>query len=92
VLLLDQFSKTPVPAQVNPVPFELCLPTAKIVPSSTRAKYFPIINPDMHLLCFPVSKTPFAKSVYDENQFGTRKLLIRATKSLCLPSTKQVIG
>ena len=91
VLLRDQFSLTPVPAQVNPVPAELCLPTTKIVPTANGARFFPIINPTLHLLCFPVSKTPFPASVYDENQFGTRKLLIRATKWLCLPSTKQVL-
>ena len=91
VMLKDQFSPQPVQAVVNPVPAELCLPTTKIVPTAAGAKFFPILNPTLHLLCFPVSKTPFPPSVYDENQFGTRKLVLRATKWLCLPSTKQVI-
>jgi hypothetical protein len=91
VLLQDEFSTKPVLAQVGPVPGELCLPTTKIVPTATGARFFPIIDPATHLLCFPVTQTPHPTAVYDENQFGTRKLLIRATKSLCLPSTKQVI-
>jgi hypothetical protein len=91
VLLQDEFSSKPVPAQVSPVPVELCLPTAKIVPTPNGARFFPIIDPATHLLCFPVTKTPSRSAVYDENQFGTRKLAIRVTKSLCLPSTKQLI-
>jgi hypothetical protein len=92
VMLQDEFTQKPVQAVVNPVPAELCLPTAKIVPTANGAKFFPILNPTLHLLCFPVSKTPFRPSVYDENQFGTRKLAIRATKWLCLPSTKRVLS
>jgi hypothetical protein len=91
VLLQDEFTTKPVAAQVAPVPVELCLPTTKIVPTTNAARFFPILNPAMHLLCFPVTKTPSPTAVFDENQFGTRRLLIRATKSLCLPSTKQLI-
>jgi len=57
VMLQDEFASGPVPATVNPVPVELCLPTEKIV--GTRV--FKIINPAMHLLCFPVSPTPIGR-------------------------------
>ena len=30
--------------------------------------------------------------VFDENQFGTRKVTISQTRWLCVPSTKKVIG
>jgi hypothetical protein len=88
VMLQDEFAKAPVPAQVNPVPVELCLPTEKIVGTHV----FRIINPAMHLLCFPVSPTPIVPKVWDENQFGTSVVSIRATNWLCPPSTKKIIG
>jgi len=86
VMLQDEFASGPVPATVNPVPVELCLPTEKIV--GTRV--FKIINPAMHLLCFPVSPTPIVPKIWDENQFGTSAVAIRATNWLCPPSTKQI--
>jgi hypothetical protein len=85
-MLQDEFASGPVPATVNPVPVELCLPTEKIV--GTRV--FKIINPAMHLLCFPVSPTPIVPKIWDENQFGTSAVAIRATNWLCPPSTKQI--
>jgi hypothetical protein len=88
VLLRDEFAKTPVKVAVNPIPRELCLPTKKIVGKTV----YPIIDPAMHLLCFNVSKTPIKPRVWDENQFGTSVVNIRATKWLCLPSTKQVVS
>jgi hypothetical protein len=87
VMLQDEFAKAPVNAQVSPVPVELCLPTEKILPTG---KVFPIINPMLHLLCFPVSPTPIINPVFDENQFGTRTVTIKATRFLCPPSTKTV--
>jgi hypothetical protein len=92
VMLQDEFAHSPVPAQVSPVPVELCLPTEKIVPTATGNKVFKIINPAMHLLCFPVSQTPIVPKVWDENQFGTSVVNIRATNWLCPPSTKQIVG
>lgn len=89
VLLQDEFASGPVSANVNPVPTELCLPTEKILPSG---QVFPIINPTQHLLCFPVSQTPIIRQVWDENQFGTSPVAILSTNSLCLPSTKTVVG
>ena len=43
------------------------------------------------MLCFGGVKTPIKPKVWDENQFGTSVVQIRAAKWLCLPSTKQVI-
>jgi hypothetical protein len=89
VMLQDEFAPAPVNATVNPVPSELCLPTEKILPSG---KVFPIINPTLHLLCFPVTPTPIISPVFDENQFGTRKVTIAQTRWLCVPSTKKIVG
>jgi hypothetical protein len=87
VKLQDEFAHAPVVAQVNPVPNELCLPTEKIVGGVD----YPIINAATHLLCFPVSPTPILQP-WDQNQFGTSKINIIQTNSLCLPSTKQVVS
>jgi hypothetical protein len=86
VMLRDEFAKAPVPAQVSPIPAELCLPTEKIV----GTKVFKIINPTMHLLCFPVSPTPIVPKVWDENQFGTSAVNVARTNWLCAPSTKTI--
>jgi hypothetical protein len=86
VLLKDEFAHSPVPAQVGPVPAELCLPTKKIV----GTHIFKIINPVMHLLCFPVTRTPIISPVFDENQFGTSPVTITSTKFLCVPSIKKI--
>jgi hypothetical protein len=91
VLLKDQFSTKPVPVQVNPVPQELCLPTTKIVKTAAGTKTYKIIDPVTHLLCFGGPKTPFKPKVWDENQFGTSVVHIKATKWLCLPSTKKIV-
>jgi hypothetical protein len=91
VLLKDQFARTPVKVNVNVVPAELCLPTTKIIKTATGAKTYPMIDPKRHLLCFAVTKTPIKPKVWDENQFGTSVVNIRATKWLCLPSTKEVL-
>lgn len=87
VQLKDEFAPSPVSAQVNPIPNELCLPTEKIVGGVD----YPIINAATHLLCFPVSPTPILQP-WDQNQFGTSKIAISRTDSLCLPSTKQIVG
>jgi hypothetical protein len=93
VLLQDEFAPKPVPAQVSPVPAELCLPTAKIV----GTKVHKIVNAKWHLLCYPVSQTPIISPVYDQNQFvpsppGGVPVTIQQTTFLCLPSTKTVVG
>jgi hypothetical protein len=85
-MLQDEFTQKPVSAQVNPVPAELCLPTQKTVGTTV----FKVINPAQHLLCFPVTKTPIIPTIWDENQFGTAKVSVRAAKWLCVPSTKKL--
>lgn len=91
VLLRDQFSPKLVPVQVSAIPSELCLPAKKIVKTATGTRTYPMVNPAVHLLCFGGVKTPIKPKVWDENQFGTSVVHIRAAKWLCLPSTKQVI-
>lgn len=91
VQLRDQFASALVKVAVNPIPAELCLPAKKIVKLATGTKTYPMIDPATHLLCFNGPKTPIKPKVWDENQFGTSVVTIRATKWLCLPSKKQVI-
>ena len=91
VLLQDEFARKPVPAQVSPVPAELCLPTEKIVGS----RVYKILNTRWHLLCYPVSQTPIISPVFDQNQFVTSPpggvpITIQQTTALCVPSTKTI--
>lgn len=87
IKLRDQFARQPVAVQISGVPVALCLPTEKIV--GTHATK--IINPKLHLLCFPVSQTPIKPRVFDQNQFGTAVIRIGRTAVLCLPSRKQLL-
>ena len=86
IKLQDEFTKTGVQVDINPIPVELCLPAEKII----GKQVFPMINPVKHLLCFPVSKTPTVNPVWAENQFGTSKMNVIVTKRLCVPSTKKI--
>jgi hypothetical protein len=88
VKLQDEFTAKPVAAKVSAVPVALCVPTEKIVGTHV----FKIINPAVHLLCFPVSKTPTVPTVFDKNQFGTARVTIRHTVALCVPSLKKLIS
>jgi hypothetical protein len=83
VALKDEFATKPVAARVTPVPQELCVPTEKLV----GRRDYRIVDPATDLLCFYVTTTPFKKKVWDENQFGTSPVYIKATKWLCVPST-----
>jgi len=87
IMLKDEFSSRPVPVKVSNVPVLLCVPTLKVIHRVIRSPY---IN-RLHLLCFPVSKTPRKPVVFDKNQFGTALVRIGRTALLCLPSTKQII-
>ncbi len=87
VMLRDEFTTKPVRAKVGNIPAELCLPTEKIV----NGKVSKIVNPKIHLLCFPVSQTPKVARVWDQNQFGTSIISIGNTTWLCLPSLKTVL-
>ena len=91
VSLQDEFNPAgPVPVTVA-TPQLLCLPTEKIIQSGGVATTYPIVNPNKHLLCFAVSKTPFPTTVFDLNQFGPSTVSILKTKMLCLPSNKKVL-
>lgn len=87
VMLRDQFARKPVPVRVSNVPVELCVPTEKIIGKHVTK----ITNPTMHLLCFPVSRTPLRPKVFDKNQFGTGVVHISRTSWLCLPTLKKLI-
>lgn len=89
VLLHDEFATTArgTQVQVQAVPQELCLPTAKAV----GGKVTRIVNRAAHLLCFGVTPTPKKPKVWDQNQFGTSSITIGRTKWLCLPSIKVVV-
>jgi hypothetical protein len=69
----------------------LCVPSWKSLtgPPGTTPKTPPGLN---HFTCYPVTRTPIISPVFDENQFGTRKVAISQTRWLCVPSTKKVIG
>ncbi len=90
VSLRDEFAPKAVTVKVG-APELLCLPTEKIITSSTGSKTYRIINAAEHLLCFAVSKTPIKSPVFDLNQFGFGKVTIKQTSTLCLPSLKKVI-
>lgn len=67
---------------------DLCVPTTKVYKGKVFAPQGPT---DLSLVCFPTSKTPYWKSFYDENQFGTGKVFPTQFEQLCLPSTA-IIG
>ena len=73
----------------------LCVPTTKVY---HNAVYPPQSQNDLSLVCFPSSKTPYWKSFWDQNQFGTGKvfptkptLATTPFEELCLPTTA-IIG
>jgi hypothetical protein len=82
VSVSDEFSPALVPVRVGP-PLSLCVPTRKMVGSVT----YPIVDSTLFNVCFTVTKTPIIPKVFDQNQFGQGKVKIKATKSLCLPSS-----
>ena len=73
----------------------LCVPTTKLYKNKLFA---PATPNDLSLVCFPSTKTPYWKSFFDQNQFGTGKVFPVAPTSrttpfeeLCLP-TAAIIG
>ena len=74
------------------MPEVLCLPAEKVITTAVGVRDYRIINPDLHLLCYPVTKTPIRNPTYTKNQFGRAQVRILNTQWLCLPSTKQVVG
>lgn len=88
IMLKDEFSPRPVRVKVSNAPVLLCVPTLKFIHRVNRSPY---IN-RLHLLCFPVSRTPRKPVVFDKNQFGTAIVRIGHTALLCLPSTKTILA
>jgi len=91
ILLRDEFSSQNVKVTVSPVPRELCLPAKKTVTTKAGTKTYPMVNPDKHLLCYAVTKTPVRSHVYAQNQFGSAAMTVGDTHLLCLPSTKRLL-
>lgn len=89
--------------QVDPVPSLLCLPTQKTVSvtvgTRTKKTVYKITDKTAHLLCFPVTETPFVSPVFDSNQFNVKGAPVVITppagtqypESLCLPSYKNLL-
>ena len=93
VLVGDQFNNfQPVTVQVG-APNSLCLPTKKIVFSSSGTKTVTkVTNSVAHLLCFDVvSPESFTGTVWDQNQFGVGGMNIQQPLGLCVPSFKTLI-
>jgi hypothetical protein len=80
-----------VKVTVNPVPRQLCLPAKKTITTKAGVKSYPMVNPDTHLLCYAVTKTPIKNPVYAQNQFGSTTMKVGTTRLLCLPSTKRLL-
>jgi hypothetical protein len=73
----------------------VCIPTTKIVGTTL---YPPATPNDLSLTCYPTSTTPYWKSFFDQNQFGTGRILPKVATStttpfeeLCVP-TSAIIG
>jgi hypothetical protein len=80
--LSDQFLKSPEVKVYRP--YEFCNPVAKL----HNDQLTPIENPKAHLVCYTISRDPFATQVDTLNQFGTEPLLVNEPDLLCVPSTK----
>ena len=52
ILLRDEFATANVKVTVNPVPRQLCLPAKKTITTKAGVKSYPMVNPDVHLLCY----------------------------------------
>jgi hypothetical protein len=91
ITLQDQFMPKPVKATVL-TPNLLCLPTSKDLsplagPTSTTNFNGP------HLVCFTLKVGAVrARTVFDQNQFGTGEVATKKLTELCVPSTKQVVS
>lgn len=80
----DQF-KPATTATTTIKVISLCLPVSKDDGTVNREK--------AHLVCYAIKREPFDSiPVRIRNQFGPAALRVNATKSLCLPSFKQVRG
>jgi hypothetical protein len=85
VRALDEFS-APNYTTVKPgLANELCVPTQKV--TSSGVAYPPYSTADRSLVCFPITKTPYWKTLYDQDQFGKGLIhIVAPPEELCLPS------
>jgi hypothetical protein len=73
----------------------VCIPATKIVGTTS---YPPATPTDMSLTCYPITPTPYWKSFFDQNQFGTGRITPKVSttttspfEELCVP-TSAIIG
>lgn len=80
--LNDQFLPSP---QVQVLePFGFCNPVGK----KHNDVETPILNPKAHLVCYTITREPFAAGVGIINQFGPQSLSVHEADLLCVPSNK----
>jgi hypothetical protein len=80
----DEFSAPRFLSVKIQVANQLCVPTTKFYQG---AVYAPVSPADHSLVCFPINKTPFWKTAYDQNQFGSAAVFPTAPpEELCTPS------
>src|SRR5271165_4974094 len=94
VLLQNQFNTTGFSPTISQSSLFHCNPVKKTVISATGiTTVFPIINPDAHLLCYPITApTQPTFTVQVKNQFGKAKLQTGQPLALCLPTWKSLTG
>jgi hypothetical protein len=91
VKVQDEFNLTKLTQVKLGVADTLCVPTVKFYRNKV---YAPQTPGDLSLVCFPLNPpTPYWKTFYDQNQFGTGRVFpIRPTNTttpfehLCLPT------
>lgn len=94
VTLKNQFNTKGFSPTISQEPLIHCNPVKKTVVSSAGTKtVYPIVNPNAHLLCYPITaptQTTYTVSV--TNQFGTAELNTGQPEALCLPTWKSLTG
>ena len=94
MILQNQFNTNGFSPTIGQDPLIHCNPVKKTVISATGVKkVYKIINPDAHLLCYPITApTQTTYIVKVENQFGTANLQTGQPNELCLPTWKSLTG
>jgi len=70
----------------------LCNPVEKTVvdPNGDPDITTPVVDPNLHLMCFKVKGPKQDKKVNTNNQFGPETLRVKEPKELCVPAEKQI--
>jgi hypothetical protein len=95
VILENQFNPSGFVPKIGKSPLIHCNPVMKTVVSASGTKtVYKIINPDAHLLCYPItaSTTQATYTVQVTNQFGEGMLETGQPNELCLPTWKSLTG